>query len=116
MSEIKIHCQGSANQYAILLGSDLLGEVLGNGDFLEEQHLQFANFAVNLLSGCFPIAPANAQWKTLSADEPNRLTLISSTNNQPTWLIILITPEALPAISYEVRVPEILCAKRTAKP
>lgn len=105
MSEIKLHCQGSANQYAVLLGADLLGEVIVNGEFLEEQHLQLATFAVNLLRGRFPIAPANAQWETLSSGEPNRLTLISSTNNRPTWLIVLITPEAIPAISYVARVP-----------
>lgn len=96
MSTIEIHSQGEANQYALLMGSNMVGEVLGNGELLEEQHLQLAVFAANLLSGCFPVAPANAEWKALSLDEPNRLTLVSSSNSQPAWLIVLITTKALP--------------------
>lgn len=103
MSTIKIHSQGEANQYALLKGSNTLGEVLGNGELLEEQHLQLAVFAVNLLEGRFPIAPSNARWEALSLDEPNRLTLVSFSNNRPTWLVVLITPEALPVPGEGVR-------------
>lgn len=98
MKAIKIQSQGSANQYALLKGSNTLGEVLGNGELLEEQHLQLAVFAVNLLEGRFPIAPSNARWEALSLDEPNRLTLVSYTNNQPNWLLVLTAhrPIAIP--------------------
>lgn len=96
MSEITAHAQGQANQYALLKGAVMIGELLGNGELLEDQHLQLAIYAINLLSGRLPIAPKNAKWKALTLDDPKRLTLVGDTS----WLLVLTTYEVIPAINF----------------
>lgn len=93
MSNIIIRPQGVANFYALLQGDQFLGEVQGNGEFTESDHLNMAAFAVNLLNGQFPIAPQGAKWEP--TDCPNCLLLVQYSNNKPNWLVVLSTDEVV---------------------
>lgn len=95
---IEIRPQGDADFFALLQGENMPGEVQANGSFSEQQQLQLAVYAANLVQGKFPIAPHGAKWEALTMDEPNRLTLVSYTENQPRWLLVLTTtqPVAIP--------------------
>lgn len=112
MRNIHIRANGEANSFALLEeGMTMPGEVLANGHFTVDRQEELVAYAANLLTGRFPIAPNNAKWELRSLDEPNRLTLVSYTNNQPIWLLVLTVhrPIAIPglgvceAVEYEAR-------------
>lgn len=98
---ILVRANGEANSFALLEeGMTMPGEVLANGHFTVDQQEGLVAYAANLLTGRFPIAPNNAKWELRSLDEPNRLTLVSYTNNQPIWLLVLTVhrPIAIPGL------------------
>lgn len=84
---VEIRPQGESNFFALLQGEKMLGEVQVNGEFSEDFQIGLIEFALGFIKGVLPATPYNAVWE--GSVEENRFTLVSESNNQRRWLLVL---------------------------